>query len=126
MIGLENAKSLHILFTNRFSQYLGKISYSFYLTHGWIIKVFSWKFATLILPYLGDTLAVIVAFIATTVVLFCVADVVNRMVDENVVRFTNGCITRHQRIVTALPSGTGSWKREIELSRGKICICLST
>ena len=51
-------------------------------------KVFGWKFATLILLYRWDALTVIVVCITITIVLFCVADVVNRMVNENVVRFT--------------------------------------
>lgn len=94
VLAIDHAKFLQRLFTNRLAQYLGRISYSLYLIHGPLL----WSLAISIgRPILNDVTGmttpwrycagVFLTMCLWMMIVICVADLANRYIDEQCVRF---------------------------------------
>lgn len=88
MAGLHNSKSLQGLFNTCGCQYLGKISYSFYLVHSFILKVPFYFLGNILVDNLSSTIGISLNFVLAVCSVFWAGDVVNRLVDEKVVLFS--------------------------------------
>lgn len=89
----SNSSLLQKIFTNRVSQYLGKISFSLYVLHGMVIHTLHYSLIDKLFKAVGnDTFlhretAFGVSAAVVTVVIFWAADVFMRVVDLPSVRF---------------------------------------
>lgn len=94
VLTVDNAKCLQGIFTNRLAQYLGQISYSLYLVHGPLLWSMGIKIGQFMLSITGwgtpfwYCLGVILGACLWLTVVICIADLTNRYVDEQCVRFT--------------------------------------
>lgn len=84
---------LQRIFTNAFTQYLGKISFSLYLVHGFVIHTVYYALIEVLWGTVGDEtdmqkeVAFGVALVIVTVALVWVSDVFMRVVDMPSVKF---------------------------------------
>lgn len=84
---VDGVNFLQVLFTNRFSQYLGRISYSLYLVHGPLLWSLGAFLGNMIVPLVGkNTPGLYVLGVALTAAVWwpiaiCIADLINRLVD---------------------------------------------
>lgn len=92
VLTLDHASFLQPLFTNRFSQYMGKISYSLYMIHGPLLWSVGLKLAHLTVDHVtgGDTntkytIGMLLAFGLWWPIAICLADLTARYVDSNCV-----------------------------------------
>lgn len=91
---VDHASFLQVLFTNRFSQYMGRISYSLYLVHGpllWSFGIKTAHFGLRITGWKDDVHYTAGIFIAACLwwpVAIVASDFTTRFVDEVSVRFT--------------------------------------
>ncbi|GAM88313.1 hypothetical protein ANO11243_063460 [Dothideomycetidae sp. 11243] len=75
-------------FTNRFAQYLGKISYALYVVHGPLLLTMGYAVSQALTPILGGTstfswtIAIVVEWLVLMPVLFFISDIVWRLVDQ--------------------------------------------
>lgn len=96
MVVLELAGPLlQQLFTNRIAQYLGRISFSLYLIHSTAYKIVGWAVHDYALASLAafPMLRALLSFTALTIAVLWLADLLTRLVDENVVVFNNWLYT---------------------------------
>lgn len=98
VFAIDRSPFIQPLFTNRFMQYLGRISYAVYLVHNSLLWIFGWHLLVFFARVTGTPLEASTAswgwgfcvvlstcfFLAGTV---CVADFVQRYVDAKAVRF---------------------------------------
>ncbi|TVY17929.1 hypothetical protein LARI1_G004466 [Lachnellula arida] len=90
---LDNAKFLQPIFTSRFSQYLGKISFALYIIHGSFLYSLGWNLSARILdrtgrdPGLQYASGIFLTGLFMYPLLFWAADIVARHVDARSVRF---------------------------------------
>lgn len=92
---VDRAKFLQILFTNRFSQYMGKISFSLYMIHGPLLYSLGLVLGRWTVALVGggesDTLyvfGILVAFILWAPAAVYVADITTRLVDTKAIEFS--------------------------------------
>lgn len=89
----SNSSLIQKIFTNRVSQYLGKISFSLYLVHGMVIHTLHYTLIDKLLKALGSETwleretALGVSAMVVTVIIIWVSDVFMRAVDIPSVRF---------------------------------------
>ena len=89
----SNSRMLQRIFTNAFTQYLGKISFSLYLVHGFVIHTVYYALIEVLWGVVGDEtdmrkeVAFGVALVVVTGCLVWVSDVFMRLVDMPSVRF---------------------------------------
>lgn len=89
----SNSHMLQQLFTNRFIQYFGKISFSLYLAHGFVIHTLYYSLIEVLWGVIGfetywqKEVSFGVALVVVSVVLVWVSDVFMRVVDMPSVRF---------------------------------------
>ncbi|TVY45346.1 hypothetical protein LCER1_G008289 [Lachnellula cervina] len=90
---LDNAKFLQMIFTSRFSQYLGKISFSLYIIHGSFLYSLGWNLSARTLDWTGRDAGfqyasgIFLTGLFMYPLLFWTADIVARHVDARSVRF---------------------------------------
>ncbi|KAH9874288.1 hypothetical protein IAQ61_004919 [Plenodomus lingam] len=90
---LSGGKFFQPLFANRFTVYLGKISFPLYLLHGPMNRMLGYRLVPLFWRFTGaDTLVgyeagVALGWCAEAIVLVCLADFVERVVDQPSVNF---------------------------------------
>lgn len=91
---LDHAVFLQILFTNRFSQFLGRISFSLYMIHGPLLWSVGLKLALYFIAVLGATteatygLAIFFTTIIWWIIAIYLADLTTTFVDEPCVKFS--------------------------------------
>lgn len=91
---LDHAAFLQILFTNSFSQYMGKISFSLYLIHGPMLWSLGLKLGHFGLSLTGQenneeyALGILIAACLWWPVVIYLADLTSTHIDENCVRFS--------------------------------------
>lgn len=84
---------LQHIFTNAFTQYLGKISFSLYLVHGFVIHTIYYALIDVLWGVVGDEtdmqkeVSFAVALVVVTGVLVWVSDMFTRAVDMPSVKF---------------------------------------
>jgi peptidoglycan/LPS O-acetylase OafA/YrhL len=90
---IDNAKFLQVLFTNKFSQYLGRISFALYIIHGTFLYTLGWHLSNFFLNYTGrDDGAQYASGIVLTVlilypIMFWTAGLVAKYIDAKSVQF---------------------------------------
>jgi peptidoglycan/LPS O-acetylase OafA/YrhL len=90
---IDNAKFLQPIFTNRFSLYLGKISFALYIIHGSFLYTLGWNLSARTLDWTGRdpgfqyASGLILTALVLYPLLFWAADIVARHVDARSVRF---------------------------------------
>jgi peptidoglycan/LPS O-acetylase OafA/YrhL len=109
----SNSPMLQRIFTNKFTQYLGKISFSLYLVHGFVIHtLYYWLIEGLwdVIGFETDLqkeAAFAVALVVVSAVLVWVSDVFMRLVDMPSVRFARwveGKLTAKPKLVKEEPA----------------------
>lgn len=92
VLTLDHTRFLHPLFTNRFSQYMGRISYSLYMIHGPLLWSVGLKLAHFTLDHItgGDTnvkytFGMLLAFALWWPIAIYLSDLTVRYVDDNCV-----------------------------------------
>lgn len=92
VLTLDHASFLQPLFTNRFSQYMGKISYSLYMIHGPLLWSVGLRLAHLTVDHVtgGDTnakytIGMLLAFGLWWPIAICLSDLTARHIDSNCV-----------------------------------------
>lgn len=89
----SNSRMLQRIFTNAFTQYLGKISFSLYLVHGFVIHTVYYALIEVLWGVVGDEtnlqkeIAFEIALVLVTGCLVWVSDVFMRLVDTPSVKF---------------------------------------
>ncbi|KAF9879906.1 hard surface induced protein [Colletotrichum karsti] len=94
VFAVDRTPILQRLFTNRFTQYLGRISYAIYLVHGSLLWLYGWPLIAFFMPLTGSGTnaqygwGVFLPTICFFPVVICVADFAQRFVDAKMVSFS--------------------------------------
>ncbi|KAK5007238.1 hypothetical protein LTR28_005525 [Elasticomyces elasticus] len=107
---VRNARDLHPLFTNRFAQYLGRISYALYIVHGNVRRSVTYALMPALLAATGGRESkvgfagtVLVESVVTYALTFWLADLFWRAVDLPSIRFARWvegkCSRRVERVL---------------------------
>ncbi len=91
---VRNSDDIQIVFTNKFAQYLGKISYSLYIVHGNVRRTLTYTMMPTLLVLtngkeskLGFAITILVSIMFTYPVTFFLADLFWRAVDIPSIKF---------------------------------------
>ena len=93
VLSIEHASFLQSIFTTDFAQYLGKISFSLYIVHGPVLYTFGISLVPGIIKLTGKetgfqiTAAWVLAAVGILPVMFAMAHVTSKAIDENCVAF---------------------------------------
>jgi peptidoglycan/LPS O-acetylase OafA/YrhL len=93
VLTIDNAKFLQVLFTNRFSQYLVRISFAMYIIHGTFLYTLGWHLSNFMLDFTGreNGLQYASGIFLTVLILyptiFWTANLVARHIDARSVEF---------------------------------------
>ncbi|KAF7511577.1 hypothetical protein GJ744_004165 [Endocarpon pusillum] len=101
---VRNSDDIQIVFTNRFAQYLGKISYSLYIVHGNVRRTLTYTMMPTLLALtngkeskLGFAITILVSIMFTYPLTFFLADLFWRAVDIPSIKFAKWLETKCSR-----------------------------
>jgi peptidoglycan/LPS O-acetylase OafA/YrhL len=101
---VRNSEDIQIVFTNRFAQYLGKISYALYIVHGNVRRTLTYSMMPTLLALtngkesqIGYAITILVSIMFTYPVTFFLADLFWRAVDIPSVKFARWVETKCTR-----------------------------
>lgn len=101
---VRNSDDIQIVFTNRFAQYLGKISYSLYIVHGNVRRTLTYSMMPTLLALtngkeskFGFAITILVSIMFTYPLTFFLADLFWRAVDIPSIKFAKWVETRCSR-----------------------------
>jgi peptidoglycan/LPS O-acetylase OafA/YrhL len=101
---VRNSHDIQIAFTNRFAQYLGKISYSLYIVHGNVRRIITYSMMPTLLVLtngkeseFGYAITILVSILFTYPITFFLADLFWRAIDIPSIKFAKWVETKCTR-----------------------------